>query len=991
MYIQIKGFRSIQNLECEFHQDAITLISGQSGTGKSTLMNAVLWCLYGTLRNVRRFGAKSGVCMVKIGFGSDMTILRSKSPESLRIELADKQYTDKEAQDKIQELFGSSEKWTACCYLKQGSRNHFLECSPSDRLALLGEICFSKSNPDEHIEKIEQAIQEAKTKFDTENTILKRDIDHFKNLGSQFASKYGMPWKECLQNEHIEPETDPSIIHSLQKRLQRAVEAQTQFQTLQTIYTDAVSRFPEYKKYADELMFQKDRIQEKSCTPFPNITPTLTYLKDLEQKESKLKDIRDHSNLLKLKLPDYLGYVNLKYDENVEQEIRSQISNAHQMEARRRMEEIQTRLESLRTLQEINELISRTDKELENLKNIRAMKSCLEQETQQLHILKQEIGDQWADIESRTIKQDEYQVAVEMESKKKQRMDLLTKLGFESEMTQEEIKSSIDKRKRLIELQPLIHNAEELRLVESKINDLEIAIQGLGKRTDWISEKDLASKTIELSTMQNLLTCPKCSSNLRYENGTLVESLSNHSMSQNLANLIEISKKRIQWIQSRDNMQSDFEASVEELENKLSFFHMTLEDLLDFPRLENDQFAKIKQEILWLESLPSIVHTQSSQELILSDKKFRALELQDRITAQNILIESIYLETLNDEEILVSKRNEYIHERSLIQVLQEQFQAAAKTAGPIITPTTLSLSDCMKRLDEFRILKDNISMGLEIVKLEDQVHILESELENMQQAKDLLESQKKEITEIEEAKKKWSMIEKIEQILLLEKKMVPPSDDPEHIKTLIEDVERKMADAKLKIERVEAAKVLMGQKQDLMQRREELIEMNNKWISLSKIKLIAHELEHKRLKKTLQTIGDFANEVLSLLFDDPIKIDFQIYKTNKTTKSVKPSITYKFLYKGHEIDNLEQLSGGEGDRVSLAVTCAMFRFSHFPFLLLDEFASSLDISNKENAIQALKSCLSSDGVSKSILCISHDTVEGIYDHHIKFKENVNLN
>jgi ABC-type molybdenum transport system ATPase subunit/photorepair protein PhrA len=62
----------------------------------------------------------------------------------------------------------------------------------------------------------------------------------------------------------------------------------------------------------------------------------------------------------------------------------------------------------------------------------------------------------------------------------------------------------------------------------------------------------------------------------------------------------------------------------------------------------------------------------------------------------------------------------------------------------------------------------------------------------------------------------------------------------------------------------------------------------------------------------------------------------------------------------------------------------LFRFTKFPFLLLDEFASSLDLNTKETAIKTLKTFL---GVginqSKSILCISHDTVEGIYDHTIR--------
>jgi ABC-type hemin transport system ATPase subunit len=134
----------------------------------------------------------------------------------------------------------------------------------------------------------------------------------------------------------------------------------------------------------------------------------------------------------------------------------------------------------------------------------------------------------------------------------------------------------------------------------------------------------------------------------------------------------------------------------------------------------------------------------------------------------------------------------------------------------------------------------------------------------------------------------------------------------------------------------------------------------------------------------LDTINDFSNEVLSILFDEPIKIEFMVYKTSKTKEKIKPSIVYKLLYRGYEMDHVDQLSGGEGDRVSLAITCALFQFSKFPFLLLDEFASSLDLNTKEVAIKSLKTFLGiGGGDSKSVLCISHDTVEGIYDYIMK--------
>ena len=243
------------------------------------------------------------------------------------------------------------------------------------------------------------------------------------------------------------------------------------------------------------------------------------------------------------------------------------------------------------------------------------------------------------------------------------------------------------------------------------------------------------------------------------------------------------------------------------------------------------------------------------------------------------------------------------------------------------------------------------------------------------------EERKQRISQIQNS---IHLCEKAEKIKDIDNKLSIPFESPELILKELEDEKSKIEESKQKIQKSKLAEELLEQRNQLESQRNELVILSNKVGNLSNLKLIANELEHKRMISILETINDFSNEILTILFDEPIKIEFSVYKVTKTKDKIKPSIVYKLLYKGNEIDHVDQLSGGEGDRVSLAVTCAMFQFSKFPFLLLDEFASSLDLNTKESTVKSLKTFLGiGTNQSKSILCISHDTVEGIYDHIIQ--------
>lgn len=97
--LQIKDFLSHENTEISFQKNEKILLDGQSGAGKSSILDAILWCLYGISRSdnrslVRKGAKTKAVVSIILSDGADKTtrVTRSVSCEgkhSLSIEVSE--------------------------------------------------------------------------------------------------------------------------------------------------------------------------------------------------------------------------------------------------------------------------------------------------------------------------------------------------------------------------------------------------------------------------------------------------------------------------------------------------------------------------------------------------------------------------------------------------------------------------------------------------------------------------------------------------------------------------------------------------------------------------------------------------------------------------------------------------------------------------------------------------------------------------------------
>lgn len=170
---------------------------------------------------------------------------------------------------------------------------------------------------------------------------------------------------------------------------------------------------------------------------------------------------------------------------------------------------------------------------------------------------------------------------------------------------------------------------------------------------------------------------------------------------------------------------------------------------------------------------------------------------------------------------------------------------------------------------------------------------------------------------------------------------------------------------------------MLDKQEHLSHLRSELLKLQENNISLERLKKNAIDVECQLLQETVDSINLAMEETLSLFFKEPITVTLQLYKTIKSKKLIKPGVNITIKYKGSSYDSVNQLSGGEGDRLSIALIMALNSISTSPFLLLDECMASFEHNIKESCLKMLKRCH-----NKTIICIDHGGSDGFYDHTI---------
>lgn len=204
MKLKLKNFRCYVDTEFDFGETGLTLLSGGSGTGKSTVMTAIEFALFGTGTNLKTLpSAKS--CSVELEVSSDFKIFRQKTPNRL---IVNDIYEDEAGESFIRERFGGS---MLTCYIPQNIRKTFILMSPAERLDFLESLVSSGTD-----------IHEIKA---TAKSLIKTLGDeHKESIGALKSAEHALktmpePQRPRSYSKKFSVEEQQTIISKLTKRI----------------------------------------------------------------------------------------------------------------------------------------------------------------------------------------------------------------------------------------------------------------------------------------------------------------------------------------------------------------------------------------------------------------------------------------------------------------------------------------------------------------------------------------------------------------------------------------------------------------------------------------------------------------------------------------------------------------------------------------------------------------------------------------------------
>jgi DNA repair exonuclease SbcCD ATPase subunit len=195
MKLHLKNFKCHEKKSFDFGNTGTVLLSGASGMGKTTVLQAIYFVLQGVGTKIIQYGKSS--CLVTLEI-DNWIIKRSKRPNQLILRNNDRNvsYEDEAAQNMINNMFGKTFKTTG--YISQNARNSFVLMSPIEKLAFLESFAFQEFDLNMVKKKCKKIIKERKESLVKTVSKLEMASEMFKEI--EKPKKICFPFKCSLKN-----------------------------------------------------------------------------------------------------------------------------------------------------------------------------------------------------------------------------------------------------------------------------------------------------------------------------------------------------------------------------------------------------------------------------------------------------------------------------------------------------------------------------------------------------------------------------------------------------------------------------------------------------------------------------------------------------------------------------------------------------------------------------------------------------------------------
>ena len=235
MNIHLKNFKSWSDNAFEFKENSVTLLTGNSGTGKTSIIQAIFFALTGVGMKIVSYNKKS--CEVVLTF-KHLKITRAKNPTRLVVEMEGVLYHDDAGQSRIDKMFGAN--FQTISYLSQNAARNFLSLSSVDKMDFLET--FASLSHSAHTQEIKTKCNQAEKDKNQQLSSESSKIDvmrlMLKGLDPQIEQEYPFvtasqeSYESLVRNEEetfTKNKQRYSQIKQLQLQIQTKLQAQQRF------------------------------------------------------------------------------------------------------------------------------------------------------------------------------------------------------------------------------------------------------------------------------------------------------------------------------------------------------------------------------------------------------------------------------------------------------------------------------------------------------------------------------------------------------------------------------------------------------------------------------------------------------------------------------------------------------------------------------------------------------------------------------------------
>lgn len=264
MKISLKNFKCWKSKVIVIDDEGIQLLSGESGKGKSSVLDAIYFCLYGDMQKIVTHGEKG--CQVELEY-NDIKVTRSRRPNRLvvvRKSLETEVLEDDIAQVFINNTFGHHFSQTS--YIRQNILENFIFMSPTEKLEFLEDSILKKFDIDgiksrvqNHIKKIDQDINIKSGQYSTYKEIFEKN---------QIPQKVDFPIntteknrETVIKNEYTKVHNYGVLIKKYSKKIAESRDSAEKSKNLEKGIDSLIIRISELVEQKKELMNKKDLLK----------------------------------------------------------------------------------------------------------------------------------------------------------------------------------------------------------------------------------------------------------------------------------------------------------------------------------------------------------------------------------------------------------------------------------------------------------------------------------------------------------------------------------------------------------------------------------------------------------------------------------------------------------------------------------------------------------------------------------------------------------